>query len=55
MKIKRYQCWNREGLSWSKWFQWNGTVQEKWQLKNKQKNEYKEVTEEEWLEIQNNQ
>lgn len=47
MKIKRYQIWTKNGLEWSKWFKWCGVVEEKWQIKNKQKNEYKEISEEE--------
>lgn len=51
MRIKRYQIWSKDGLTWSDWFLFNGGDQEKWQLKNKQLNEYKEVTEEEWSNI----
>ena len=52
LKIKRYQLFTRDGIVWSKWFVWNGTIEEKWQLKNKLKNEYKEITSDEWPEIQ---
>lgn len=55
VKIKRYQLFTKNGIVWSKWFSWNGTIEEKWQLKNKLKNEYKEVTEEEWNNIQKSQ
>ena len=48
MQIKRYQRWTREGLKWSKWFLWRGGNMEQWQLRNKQLNEYKVVSEEEW-------
>ena len=46
---------DREGLVWSDWFLWNGQKEEKWQIKNKQRNEYKEVTEEEWKKIEKEQ
>jgi len=55
MKIKRYQHWTREGLVWSQWFPWNGIIEEKWQMKNKQKNEYKEVSDCEWNKIRKEQ
>lgn len=55
MKIKRYQVWLRNGLMWSKWFPWQGCNEEKWQLKNKQLNEYMTVTEYEWKAIQKEQ
>ena len=55
MKIKRYQHWSKGGLVWSKWFPWNGIIEEKWQMKNKQKNEYKDVSEQEWKEIEKQQ
>ena len=48
MRLKRYQMWSKDGLVWSKWFPCNGLNEEKWQLKNKQKNEYMDATEEEW-------
>lgn len=56
MRIKRYQIWTRNGLEWCNWFpDDDDCVTEKWQLKNKQKNEYREVTEEEWKEIEKEQ
>lgn len=55
IRIKRYQTWTRDGISWSKWFRAFGSLDEKWQLSNKLKNEYKEVTEEEWNEINKKQ
>lgn len=55
MKIKRYQIWTRDGLKWSAWFKWNGKIEEKWQMKNKQKNEYKDVTIEEFEKIEKEQ
>lgn len=41
---KRYQIWTNNGLEWCKWFCYSGSL-EKWQLKGKQLNEYREVTE----------
>lgn len=55
MKIKRYQSFTKNGIEWSKWFPWNGKEEEKWQLKNKLKNEYKQLSEKEWLSIQKEQ
>ena len=55
MELKRYQRWTREGLVWSKWFPWKGGEAEKWQLHNKQLNEYKTVTTAEWKEIEKKQ
>lgn len=55
MKIKRYQMWGKNGPKWNCWFPYNGSEDDEWQLKNKLKNEYKEVTEEEWLEISKQQ
>lgn len=42
MKYKRYQFWSENGIKWTKWFKWNSTLNEKFQLKNKLLNEYKE-------------
>lgn len=42
MKQKRYQYWSKEGVKWSKWFDYDGP-KEKFQLDKKLKNEYKEV------------
>ena len=55
MNIKRYEIFTREGKKWGKWFPWNGVIKEKWQLKNKLKNEYKEVSEEEWKKMDKEQ
>lgn len=55
MTIKRYQRWTKDGLSWSKWFPWVGSMEEKFQIKNKLSNEYKEVTEDEWFQIEKEQ
>ena len=55
MKIKRYQTWTRDGIQWSYWFPYSGDENEKWQLNNKLKNEYKEVTNEEWDRINKEQ
>ena len=55
MKIKRYERFTRHGVTWSPWFKFNGECDEKWQLKNKLKNDYMEVSEEEWKEIEDRQ
>jgi hypothetical protein len=47
--------WTRNGLEWNKWFPYDGPDDEKWQIKNKLKNEFKEVTEKEWKEIEKEQ
>lgn len=39
---KRYQYWSNDGIIWSDWFDYDGP-QEKYQLNNKLKNEYREV------------
>lgn len=38
---KRYQYYSAQGIKWTDWFPYEGP-QEKWQLKNKLLNEYKE-------------
>jgi hypothetical protein len=53
--LKRYPTYRRNGLGWSDWFVFNGKEREKWQVKNKHKNEYWDVTEEEWKDIQKKQ
>lgn len=40
---KRYQIWTRNGLEWSKWFRYDRGTLEKWQLKGKLLNEYRET------------
>lgn len=42
MIYKRYQYYSRDGIVWTDWFKWNSTIRDKWQLKNKLLNEYKE-------------
>ena len=47
MILKRYQYYGPNGISWTKWFPYKGDVlelkrTEKWQLKNKLLNQYKE-------------
>ena len=37
---KRYQYYSKDGIKWTNWFKCNYS-DEKWQLKNKLKNEYK--------------
>ena len=54
-KIKHYEYWTRNGKVFGKWFVWNGMIEEKWQFKNRLKNEYKEVSDEEWKKIQEKQ
>lgn len=40
----RYQYYAKDGIKWTKWFPISfKSVREKWQLKNKLKNEYREV------------
>lgn len=55
MRLKRYETWTKDGKMWSDWFEWDGLTDEKWQLKNKLKNEFKEVSEEEWKAISEEQ
>lgn len=43
MKYKRFQYYSKEGIKWSNWFIWDSTLMDKWQLKDKLLNEYKEV------------
>ena len=40
MKYKRYQYYSNEGIKWTDWFEWNSTLQDKWQFKNKLLNDY---------------
>lgn len=40
--LKRYQYYTKEGIKWTNWFHTQDTVKEKWQLKNKLRNEYKD-------------
>ena len=47
--------WTMNGLEWSNWFPFHGKEKEKWQLKNKLRNEYMDVANEEWLEIDKSQ
>ena len=44
MKVteKRYQYFGTNGIAWTKWFQ-SSESDEKWQIKNKLKNEYRTV------------
>lgn len=41
MKYKRYQYFSNEGIKWTEWFLWDSDIVEKWQLKNKLRNDYK--------------
>ena len=43
MTYKRYQYWTREGKKWTEWFVWTSDDRDPWQLKNRLRNEYKEV------------
>ena len=51
MVVKRFEYWTREGKVWTKWFPWKSDLRDKWQLNNRLKNEYKEVTEEEFKQL----
>lgn len=43
---KRYQHYAKEGIVWTEWFKISDNApMEPWQLKNKLKNEYREVAE----------
>lgn len=42
MTYKRYQFYGKNGIEWTDWFPWNSNSREKWQLKNKLLNEYKD-------------
>lgn len=42
MIYKRYQYYGPKGIEWTDWFPWEHTSRDKWQLKNKLLNEYKE-------------
>ena len=42
IRQKRYQYFTRHGIAWTKWFNYNG-IEEKWQLKNKLRNEYRTI------------
>lgn len=41
--FKRYQYRSKDGIVWTDWFEWNSSIRDKWQLKNKLLNEYKEI------------
>ena len=41
--MKRYQFFGKSGVEWTNWFATLSTDEEKWQIKNKLKNEYKTV------------
>lgn len=52
MIYKRYQYWGIKGITWTKWFPYttNESITtlkrlEKWQIKNKLLNQFKEVNE----------
>ena len=40
--LKRYQYYSSNGIRWTEWFTWDSELKEKYQLKNKLLNEYKE-------------
>ena len=42
IKQKRYQYWSGVGVKWTKWFETTASDEE-WQIKNKLRNEYREV------------
>lgn len=43
MVYKRYEHYTREGKEWTPWFPWDSDNRDPWQLKNKLRNEYKEI------------
>lgn len=43
MTYKRYEYWTREGKVFTPWFEWKSENRDPWQLKNRLRNEYKEV------------
>lgn len=43
MVQKRYQYYAQDGIKWTPWFNWRYDSRDKWQIKNKLLNEYKEV------------
>lgn len=46
--LKRYQRYTKNGIEWTPWFEVPDDVdKEKWQLKGKLLNEYKDETDEE--------
>lgn len=42
VRQKRYQKFTKNGIAWSKWFDWHG-FEWKWQLKGKLLNEYRTI------------
>ena len=42
MLQKRYEYYTREGIKWTKWFNYEGTL-EPYQFGKKLKNEYREI------------
>ena len=41
---KRYQYYSKDGIKWTEWFNWpHENYKPEWQLKNKLKNEYRNV------------
>ena len=42
MIYKRYQYYGKNGITWTDWFKWDSDLQDKWQLKNRLLNEYKD-------------
>lgn len=42
VRQKRYQYFSRNGIAWSKWFNYNG-YEFIWQLKGHLKNEYRTI------------
>ena len=43
MTYKRYEYWSREGLKFTPWFKWDSDNRDHWQLKNRLRNEYKDI------------
>lgn len=43
MTYKCYEYYTKDGIQVTPWFEWMSSIREKWQLKGKLKNFYKEV------------
>ena len=45
MRQMRYQYYSQDGIKWTKWFDWNYSVEKKWQMQGKLLNEYRDKPE----------
>lgn len=43
MLQKRYQYYSKDGIKWTEWFHHRYDTEDKWQIKNKLRNEYREI------------